>query len=153
MTRASHAPSTRGRAAAAGLSHVEVLVAMLIIGLATPMLMAGIMSSLTRARHAHDRGAATAWVQGEVEFLRRQCYERLQPSTRRVTAATLRSGEPPLPDGFTAAYVQIDRVGAGLLRATVALYPRDGSDETSTGSPATQTTTYIGDLRVAGMCP
>jgi hypothetical protein len=126
---------------------------MLIIGLATPMLMGGIIRSLTQTRRSYDQGAATAWVQGEVEFLRRQCYDRLQPSSRKVTPASLDAGEPPLPQGFAAAYVQIDRAGPGLLRATVALYQRDWPPGVPPGTPAVQTTTYVGDLRVAGMCP
>jgi hypothetical protein len=136
-----------------GFSHVEVLVAMLIIGLATPMLMSGIMSTLTHTRRSYDRSAATVWVQGEVEFLRRQCYEWLQPSTRKVTPASLRAGEPPLPEGFAAAYVQTDRTEDGLLRATVGLYARDWTSAGPPEAPIVQTTTYIGDLRVAGVCP
>jgi type II secretory pathway component PulJ len=136
-----------------GFTHVEVLVAILIIGLATPMLMSGIMSTLTQTRRSYDRSAATVWVQGEVEFLRRQCYERLQPSARKVTSASLRAGEPPLPEGFTAAYVQTDRAGAGLLRATVGLYARDWTSIRPPEAPIVQTTTYIGDLRTAGVCP
>jgi hypothetical protein len=138
---------------ARGLSHVEVLVAMLIIGLATPMLMSGIMGSLTRARRSYDQGAATAWVQGEVDFLRRQCYEGLRPGSRRVTASELAPGEPPLPEGFAAARVLIEPAGPRYLRATVGLYKDDWPGEAPPGSPVLATTTLIGDLRVAGMCP
>lgn len=135
-----------------GLSQIEVLVAMLIIGLATPYLMGGIIGSLTRARTSQDQSAATAWVQGEVDHLRRLCYERLSPSTRKVTAATLQSGEPQLPNGF-AAYVRLEPAGPANLRATVSLYKADWSGPAPEAAPILSTSTYIGDIRIATLCP
>lgn len=136
-----------------GFSHLEVLVAMLIVGLATPFLMAGITGSLAQTRRAYDQTAAVAWVQGQVEVLRRHCYARLRPGSERLTPDRIRPGEPPLPDGFAAALVRLEPAGDGLLRATVALYRRDWTGETPPEPPVVQTTTYVGDLRVAGQCP
>jgi hypothetical protein len=126
---------------------------MLIIGLATPMLLSGIAGSLTYARRSYEQGAATAWVQGEVEFLRRHCYEDLRLGARKITASVLAPGEPPLPDGFSAAHVVIEAAGPGYLQATVALYKEPWDGETPDGPAAVQTTTFIGDLKVAGACP
>ena len=145
--RCPHPPGVRG------LSQIEVLVAMLIIGLATPYLMGGIIGSLTRARASQDQSAATAWVQGEVDHLRRLCYERLSPSTRKVTAATLQGGEPQLPNGFAAAYVQLEPAGPANLRATVSLYKADWTGAAPEAAPVLSTSTYIGDIRVATLCP
>ena len=153
MTPADGRMLRRPRAGASGISHIEVLVAMLVIALATPMILGGIIGSLNRSRRSYDQGAATAWAQGEIDYLRRQCYDRLSPGTRKATAATLQPGEPSLPLGFAAAYIQVETAGTANLRATVALYRNDWRGEAPAGPPVLETTTYIGDFRVAGMCP
>src|SRR3972149_6824577 len=75
----------RRRAGAGGFRLVEVLVAMSIVALVTPFLFAGLISSLTHARQAQNRGATTAWAQAEIEFLRTQCFQRLTPGVRKLT--------------------------------------------------------------------
>ncbi len=153
MTRAD-TPATRARLGGTrGVSQIEVLVAMLIIGLATPYLIGGIIGSLTRARTSQDQGAATAWVQGEVDYLRRQCYDRLNPSTRKVTPASVQSGEPQFPQGFAAAYVQLEPAGPANLKATVSVYKSDWTGPAPATQPVLSTSTYIGDIRVATLCP
>lgn len=139
--------------AAAGFSQVEVLVAMLIIGLATPFLIGGVMGGLTQARHSQDRGAATAWAQSEIELLRQRCFAHLVPSARKVTAATLEPGELPPPPGFTAGYIVLDVQGPALLKVSVGLYRDDWTGEAPNRPAYTATSTYIGDIRVAGGCP
>jgi type II secretory pathway pseudopilin PulG len=136
-----------------GFSQIEVLVAILIIGLATPYLLGGIIGSLTRARSSQDEGVATAWVQGEVDYLRRLCYDRLEPSTRKLTPRTIQAGEPQLPQGFAAALVQIQPAGPALLRATVGLYKADWNGSTPPTAAAFSTSTLIGDIRVVALCP
>ncbi|MGQ0549665.1 MAG: type II secretion system protein [Armatimonadota bacterium] len=136
-----------------GFTYIEVLVAILVIGLVTPIFIAGLLGSLTHARRAQDHGAATAWLQGEVDYMRGRCYERLAPATHKVTSVTLRPGEPQLPSGFTAAVVKIDAAAGGLLHVTVSLYRKDWTDATPVDRPAFSTTTYIGDVRVWGSCP
>jgi hypothetical protein len=130
-----------------------VLIAMLIVGLATPFLMGGITGSLTQAGRSYERTAATAWVQGEIEYLRRRCYDRLAPSSRKVTTATRQAGELRLPDGFSAAMVRLETAGPAKLRATVAIYRRDWIGDEPADRPVLESTTYIGDVRVAGACP
>lgn len=137
----------------AGFTQIEVLTAMLIIGLATPFLMGGVIGGLTQARHSQDRGTATAWLQGEIDFLRLRCYERLGPSDRKVTASTVAAGELPPPAGFAAGYVTLDAAGPALLRATVSLYRRDWMSPKPTDPAYLSTSTFIGDIRVAGRCP
>lgn len=136
-----------------GVSHIEVLVAMLIIGLATPFLMGGIMGSLTQAGRSYERSAATVWIQGEIDHLRRQCYDRLSPSTRKVTPSTRQPGEPPLPDGFATASIRLEAAGTANLKVTVALYRKDWTGASPAEPAVLESTTYIGDLRVAGSCP
>jgi type II secretory pathway pseudopilin PulG len=153
MTRADASASRPRLFGMRGFSQIEVLVAMLIIGLATPYLLGGIIGSLTRARSAQDQGAATAWVQGEVDYLRRMCYDRLGPSTRKVTPLTVQGGEPQLPQGFAAAFVQLEPAGPANLRATVSLYKADWNAPVPSAAPALSTSTYIGDIRVATLCP
>ncbi len=154
MMRAEAPPAARARRwEMRGISQIEVLVAMLIIGLATPYLIGGIIGSLTRARTSQDQSAATAWVQGEVDYLRRQCYDRLNPSTRKVTPVSVQSGEPQFPLGFAAAYVQLEPAGPANLKATVSLYKSDWTGLVPMAAPALSTSTYIGDIRVATLCP
>jgi hypothetical protein len=95
---------------------------------------------------------ATAWAQGEIDYLRRMCYSRLSPSTRKVTASSLQPGEPQLPDGF-AAVVQLEPAGVANLRATVSLHRAGRQGEVSDGPPVLTATTYVGDIRVATLCP
>ncbi len=143
----------RRTAGAGGFTLVEVLVAMTIVALVTPFLFGGLISSLTHARQAQNRGATTAWAQAEIEFLRVQCFQRLAPAARKLTPTTLQTGEPALPDGFAAGFVRLDSAGPSSLKATVSLYERDWSGSDPTGIPSFTTTTYIADIRVAGACP
>ncbi len=143
----------RLRAGASGFTLVEVLVAMIIVGLVTPFLMSGLISSLARARQSHDRGTATAWTQAEIEYLRSRCYERLSPSMRKIGRSTRQAGEPGLPDGFAAAEVRLESAGSTGLKATVSLYKRDWSGLEPGGPPSLTTSTYVADIRVAGACP
>ncbi len=137
----------------AGFTQIEVLTAMLVIGIATPFLMGAIIGGLTQARHSQDRGAATAWAQGEIELLRLRCYGRLTPSSRKLTPSTVEAGELPPPPGFAAGYVQLDAAGPALLKATVSLYRQDWTGAAPTNLPYATTSTYIGDIRTAGLCP
>ncbi len=151
-------PRSRGRRGAAGFTHVEVLIAILIIGMTTPIFVGGLVGSLSGARRSQERGAAAGWVQGAIDALRAQCLSGVSPSVRKVTATTLRAGEPPLPDGFAAAVVSIEPArqgpeGATLLRATVSLYRKDWDGSEPTEAPVLRAATYLGDLRVAGVCP
>jgi type II secretory pathway pseudopilin PulG len=138
---------------ARGVSQIEVLVAMLIIGLATPLIMGGIFASLTRARTSQDQSAATAWAQGEIDYLRGRCFSRLAPAARKVTAATLQPGEPQLPDGIAAALVHLAPAGPAALKVTITLYKDDWPGESPTARPILSTATLIGDIRVATVCP
>jgi len=142
----------------AGFTHVEVLIAILIIGMTTPIFVGGLVGSLSGARRSQERGAAAGWVQGAIDALRAQCLSNVSPSVRKVTTATRRTGEPPLPVGFAAAVVSIEParegpVGATLLRATVSLYRKDWDGREPTDAPVLRAATYLGDLRVAGSCP
>ncbi|MGH2375196.1 MAG: type II secretion system protein [bacterium] len=153
MTSASGRTVLRRAPASSGFTYIEVLVAILVIGLVTPVFIGGLLGSLTHARRAQDHGAATAWLQGEVDYLRGQCYERLGPSTRKVTSQTLRPGEPRLPAGFVAALVRIDATAEALFQVTASLFRKDWAGDTPVDRPAYSTTTYIGDVRVWGSCP
>ncbi len=153
MRRAEQPPFRRLFRPTAGFTQIEVLTAMLIIGIATPFLMGAVIGGLTQARHSQDRGLATAWVQGEIDFLRLRCYERLSPSARKVMPSTLQAGELPLPPGFAAAYVRLDSAGPALLRATVSLYRKDWTGAAPIDPPYEAISTYVGDVRTAGLCP
>lgn len=153
MTRGDRRPRNRRRGESGGFSQIEVLIAMLIIGLATPFLMGGVIGALTQARHSQDRGAATAWAEGELDFLRGQCYLHLRPSAHKVTPAFAEPGELPPPAGFSAGDVRLEVAGPGLLRATVSLYRHDWTGATPGEPPVFATSTYIADIRVAGLCP
>ena len=136
-----------------GFTYIEILVAMLVIGLVTPVMIGSLVGSLRHARRSQDTGAAAAWLQGEVDYLRSQCFERLGPSTRKASRGGMRAGEPSLPDGFAAALIRLEADDAARLRATVSLYKADWSGATPADPPVLSTTTYIGDIRVAGNCP
>lgn len=153
MVRPDTRTILRDTAGPKGFTYIEVLVAILIIGLVTPVFVGGLLGSLTHARRAQDHGGATAWLQGEVEYLRGQCYERLSPSTRKITSETLRPGEPRLPAGFAVGLVRIDAASEALFRVTASLFRKDWSGEEPADRPAYATTTYIGDVRVWGSCP
>ncbi|MGH2452279.1 MAG: type IV pilus modification PilV family protein [bacterium] len=152
MTPDKASPARR-RAGADGFTLVEVLVAMSIVALVTPLLIGGLISSLTRARQSEDRGTATVWAQAEVELLRAQCFERLAPSARKIVPAATQPGEPPLPAGFAAGYVRLEPAGSAGLKATVSLYRRDWAGADPPGPPSFSTSTYLADVRVAGACP
>src|SRR5260370_23516064 len=145
--------SGRGASQGGGCTQIEVLPAMLIIGLATPFLMTGVMGGLRQARHSQDHAAAAAWVQGEIETLRRQCFERLHPGLRKVTSDDLEPGELALPAGFEAAGVELQPEGPALLRATLDPYRRDWGGTAPARSPFMSPRTHIAALPVAGQCP
>lgn len=136
-----------------GFTQIEVLTAMLIIGLATPFLMGGVLGGLRQAHHSQQNAAAATWVQGEIDALRRQCFNELSPSVRVLTPQSLAPGDLPLPAGFQAGTVEIAAAQPALLSATVSLYERTWSGPAPHEPPLLSVTTYIGDLRVAGQCP
>jgi prepilin-type N-terminal cleavage/methylation domain-containing protein len=148
---------TAGGRGARGFTHIEVLIAILIIGMATPIFVGGLVGSLSGARRSQERAVAVAWLQGEVDVLRAQCFSTLGPSARKITPSTLRVGEPPLPAGFAVALVRITPAGgsgdAPLLRAAIGLYRRDWEAAEPAESPVASVVTYLSDLRVAGACP
>ncbi len=153
-----------------GYNLVEVLVAMLIIGITTPLLMGSVIGSLTRTRESQGRSAATIWVQGEVESLRRQCYGDLLQDIgsvypRKVTAATNRQGgEPILPATLEgrdsvapdAGYVQVVKLEPALLpllQITVSYYASDWGSEVVPPAPGDVVATgYIAEV-FSGRCP
>src|SRR3972149_6374842 len=143
----------RRLACARGFTRVEFLVAMSIVALVTPVLFAGLISSLTPARQAQNRGATTAWAQAEIEFLRTQCFQRLTPGIRKLTPAALLAGGPALPEGVAAGFVRLEAVGPARLVASGSLHERDWPDPDPPAASFFTTTTYIADLRVAGACP
>src|SRR5438445_6711490 len=145
--------SGRRASPAAGFTQIEVLTAMLIIGLVTPFLMTGVMGGLRQARHSQDHATAAAWVQGEIETLRRQCFERLHLGLRKVTSEALEPGELAPPPGFEASGVALLPEGPSLLRATVNLYRHDWAAAAPSGPAFMGASTYIADVRVAGQCP
>jgi hypothetical protein len=134
-----------------GFGQIEVLTAMLIIGVSAPFVMGAVLGALTETHHSRDRGAATAWVQGELDFLRGQCYVRLRPSDRKVTPDITEPGELPPPAGFPAASVRLEVAGPALLRATVGLYRHDWIGA-PTEPPFLAMSTYLADIRIAGLC-
>ncbi len=152
MTHRDRRPERRPSRGVGGFGQIEVLTAMLIIGVAAPFVMGAVLGALTETRHSQDRGAATAWAQGELDFLRGQCYLRLRPSDRKVTPDATEPGELPPPAGFLAASVRLEVAGPALLRATVSLYRHDWIG-TPTEHPFLAMSTYIADIRVAGLCP
>jgi type II secretory pathway pseudopilin PulG len=141
------------RRSEAGFTQIEVLTAMLIIGLATPFLMGGVLGGLRQAHHSQQHAAATAWVQGEIDALRRQCFTELGPSVRIVTPQSLAPSDLPLPAGFQAGVVEVAVAQPGLLSATVSLYQHAWSGSAPHEPPLLSATTYVGDVRVAGQCP
>lgn len=136
-----------------GFTHLEVLVAMLLVGLVTPILVGSLMGSMRHARRAQISSVASAWLAGEVDYLRARCYQHLAPSTRKVTQSTLQAGEPALPDGFGAALITLEREGHARYKATLSLHRTDWTGPGPPEPPALATVTYVGDLRVAGACP
>lgn len=152
---------TRDRSA--GFSLVELLVSMLILGLATPLLMGAIVGSLRLSRaESQDRSAATLWIQGEIEFLRRLCYPLPEPGWK-VPHPTLQ-GEPALPatvegrDSVApdAGYVSVVAAGAANQRVTVGYYKVDWGTGPPPGCPpacvAISVTTDIAET-FTGRCP
>ncbi len=137
----------------AGFTQIEVLTAMLIIGLATPFLMGGVLGGLRQAHHSQQHAAATTWVQGEIDTLRRRCFAELRPSARIVTPQSLAADDLPLPAGFQAGMVEITASQPALLRASVSLYEHAWSGPAPHEPPVLSVTTYVADLRVAGQCP
>lgn len=144
-------PATRG--SEAGFTQIEVLTAMLIIGLATPFLMGGVLGGLRQAHHSQQHAAATTWVQGEIDALRARCFTEMTPSVRVVTPQSLVAGDLPLPEGFQAGRVEVTAFQPGLLGVTVSLYEHARSGADPHEPPVLSATTYVGDVRVAGQCP
>lgn len=136
-----------------GFSLVEVLVAIVIVSFIAMGAFEWLMGGLTRTARTSAHGAAVGWAQGEIDYLRRQCFEQLKPGGRKVTAATLQPGEPPLPPGLQAALVRVDTEGPAHVRASVSVYKQDWSGDAPPPDPVLETTTFIGDVRVAGQCP
>ena len=144
-------PAVRG--SQGGFTQIEVLTAMLIIGLATPFLLGGVVGGLRQAHHSQQHAAATTWVQGEIDTIRRRCFIELRPSVRILTPQSLAAGDLPLPAGFEAGTVEITVSQPELLRASVSLYEHAWSGPAPHEPPVLSVTTYVADLRVAGQCP
>lgn len=137
-----------------GFSQIEVLVAIVIVSLIALVVFDWLIGGLTQAGRSSEHSTAVGWAQGEIDYLRLQCFERLQPGSRKVTPATLQRGEPSLPPGLKAAYVVLEASGPAYLRATVAVYRQDWAGiAPPAGPPVLETTTFIGDVRTAGQCP
>lgn len=145
-----------------GFTLVEVLVSMLILGMATPLLMGAIIGGVRISRQqSQDRSAATLWLQGEIEFLRRQCYGDLAAGTwpRKVTNATL-AGEPALPavvegrygPAPDAGYVEVVPDGAVKLRITISYFKSDWGTGPPPSPADASTTTYLSEM-FTGRCP
>jgi len=141
------------RNAQAGFSYVEVLVALAVAAVMAAAAFDWQIGALHRTARLSQHSAAVGWATGEVEYLRRQCFERLAPGRREVTTATLARGEPPLPPELGAAEVVLEPVGPALLRATIAVYGRGAGREGIPGAPLLETATLIADLRIPGQCP
>lgn len=162
------APAATARALASwsgrgGFTLVELLVTMLILGLATPLMMGAIVGSLTITRQqSQDRSAATLWMQGEIEFLRRLCSPLPEPGWK-VPHPTLR-GEPALPavvEGRAgtapdAGYVEVEPAGPAMQRVTVYYYKTDWGPgprpDPDVYPPDASTTTYVAEI-FTGRCP
>lgn len=136
-----------------GFSYLEILVAMVIVSVLALVAFDWLSSAVTQIGRSSVHSAAAGWALGEVEYLRRQCYERLQPGNRHMTPASLRQGEPPLPSTLGAADVLLEADGPARLRATVAVYRATAAGSGMVGPPVLETTTFIGDLRTPGQCP
>ena len=152
MMRGDASPSRRQRGVG-GFTLVEVLVAMIIVGLTTPFLMGGLISGLARARYSQDRDAAAAWAQAEIEFLRAKCFVRLTPSSWKILRSSKQAGEPAPPPGFAVGHVRLESAGPAGLRATVSLHRQDWSGRDPAVPPFFTTSTYVADVRVAVACP
>ena len=151
------------RAHSVGFTLVEIMVSMLILGLATPLLMGAIVGSLRLSRQeSQDRSAATLWLQGEIEFLRRLCYPLPEPGWK-VPHPTLQ-GEPALPavveqrDAVApdAGYVSVVAAGLANQRVTVSYYKTDWGAGPPPSCPPTcpdaAATTDIAEI-FTGRCP
>jgi prepilin-type N-terminal cleavage/methylation domain-containing protein len=148
-----------------GFSLVEVLAAMLIIGVTTPLLMGSIIGGLTRARDSQTRSATTVWVQGEIEYVRRSCYNALLSGIgsrypRKVTRSNLEPGEPKLPAVLEqrdlvapdAGYVQVSTAAPALLTVTVSYYENDWGGAATPPAPGdVVATTYVAET-FSGPC-
>lgn len=147
-----------------GFTLVEVLIAMLIIGLTTPLLMGSLIGGLTRTRDSQTRSAATVWVQGEMEYLRRLCYRTLLTGIgttypRKVTRANNQAGEPLLPAVLErryavapdAGYVEVVASAPALLQVRVSYF----EDDWGAGTPPPGdlvAVTYVAEA-FSGRCP
>ena len=69
----------------------------------------------------------------------------------RLTSLLQALGGPEPPAGFLAASVRLEMAGPALLRATVGLYRHDWIG-TPPEPPFLAMSTYIADIRVAGLC-
>lgn len=137
-----------------GFSLIELLVAIVIVSFIALGAFEWLIGGLTRTARTSAHGAAVSWAQGEIDYMRRQCFEQLKPGDRKVTAETLQPGEPPLPPGLQAAYVKLEAESAAHFRASVFVYKEDWpGDVPPPDSLVLETTTFIGDVRVAGGCP
>lgn len=152
--RAWHAKMRQAmRGAPDGFSYVEVLVALAVAAVMAAAAFDWQIGAVHRTARLSQHSAAVAWAMGEVEYLRRQCFERLAPGRREVTPGTALWGEPPLPPGLGAAEVVLAPEGPALLRATVAVYGRGAGRADAARAPLVETTTLIGDVRIPGQCP
>jgi prepilin-type N-terminal cleavage/methylation domain-containing protein len=152
-----------------GFTLIEVLVAAVFLGVFATIFLGGIIGSLSFSRRSQDTSGASAWIQGEIEFVRRQCFASLTPSWSHMirVSPTPQPGEAPPPAGFAAGYVQIDdqiddqinSSGTHLLQARICLSKVDWAGGCpppdiflSPNDMPLNVVTYVADIRRGLSC-
>ncbi len=111
-----------------GLTLVDVTIGLVILAIATFLIFNVFVTGIMQAKASGIQTEATAWTNGEVEYLR-YTYSCLTAGTWTITpsspACSPANLEPALPTDFHHATVQVEdnAVGqAGLKRITIKVF-------------------------------
>lgn len=139
----------RGRGAQEGFTLLEVAIAAVILGLMASSILGGLMYGMKETKRGKMRGAAAAWVQAEIDFLRLQGYDGLSDDVTASPRTVTPSGgyttfgslsEPTIPPSFDRAVINVQNVsGLDLRQITITVY------ETPASNPYTIVKTYVAD--------
>ena len=154
--RRLYGPRSADRESDSGLSMVELLMAILIFGIAATAIMSGFISALKSTRSDRNRVQASTLAAREIEITRNE-FNATSSGPANLQAATYVVDGHPLPGGTAGQPLVVDQTGYTVIRnveplvAGTGVSPCDGGS--SVAYPQFQVTVTVTWSSMAGVQP